>query len=361
MRFKIQHLLTLTFILHICSYSYASFELSGNQTRYVGMGGTSAAYVDDSAALMTNPAGLALLSDMHATVEYAHFFGIKDLTSGIFASKHTFGNHALGIGLQTFGNKLYREQNMSFGYATHVTDDVFLGLSVRYYHLSIERYGSTGVFSVDAGLIARLHPRVQWGVFSHNINKSRIGSHDEAIPQIFSTGIFCQPSEDIGLAIELVKDVLFPVSTRFGIEYKWLNRLYLRAGFMMQPDQVTFGSGFQFSHFRIGYAGQYHQELGLTHQFAVSLSRVNTKSKSIIKTNVPTATTISSTENIIININTATEAELQQLDGVGPTLARRIVVYRHVNGPFRSLEDFDNVKGVGKKLIERNKNRIVFE
>ncbi|MBN2013387.1 ComEA family DNA-binding protein [candidate division KSB1 bacterium] len=130
---------------------------------------------------------------------------------------------------------------------------------------------------------------------------------------------------------------------------------------MMQPDQVTFGSGFQFSHFRIGYAGQYHQELGLTHQFAVSLSRVNTKSKSIIKTNVPTATTISSTENIIININTATEAELQQLDGVGPTLARRIVVYRHVNGPFRSLEDFDNVKGVGKKLIERNKNRIVFE
>jgi competence protein ComEA len=48
-----------------------------------------------------------------------------------------------------------------------------------------------------------------------------------------------------------------------------------------------------------------------------------------------------------ININTATEAELAQLPGVGPSLARRIVEYRTANGPFQLPDDLQNVSGIG--------------
>jgi competence protein ComEA len=48
-----------------------------------------------------------------------------------------------------------------------------------------------------------------------------------------------------------------------------------------------------------------------------------------------------------LDINTATEAELAQLPGVGPGLARRIVEYREANGPFATTDDLQNVSGVG--------------
>ncbi len=48
-----------------------------------------------------------------------------------------------------------------------------------------------------------------------------------------------------------------------------------------------------------------------------------------------------------ININTATAAELETLPRIGPTMAQRIVEYREANGPFQTIEDIQNVPGIG--------------
>jgi len=62
-----------------------------------------------------------------------------------------------------------------------------------------------------------------------------------------------------------------------------------------------------------------------------------------------------------ININTATAEELAVLDKIGPKIATRIADYRQENGPFEKPEDIMNVKGVGQKTFELNKDRIVVE
>lgn len=59
-----------------------------------------------------------------------------------------------------------------------------------------------------------------------------------------------------------------------------------------------------------------------------------------------------------ININYASEKELEDLPGIGPSLAKRIVEYREQNGPFKSLEDLEKVKGIGQKKIEQIKDLI---
>ncbi|MFQ6371508.1 ComEA family DNA-binding protein [Shewanella sp. YIC-542] len=55
-----------------------------------------------------------------------------------------------------------------------------------------------------------------------------------------------------------------------------------------------------------------------------------------------------------ININTATAAELQMLNGIGEAKAQAIVEYREANGKFTSLEELTKVKGIGPKLLEKN-------
>ncbi|MEZ5583386.1 MAG: ComEA family DNA-binding protein [Candidatus Competibacteraceae bacterium] len=59
-----------------------------------------------------------------------------------------------------------------------------------------------------------------------------------------------------------------------------------------------------------------------------------------------------------IDINTATAEELATLDGVGPAKAAAIIEYREVNGPFTSVDDLANVKGIGGKTLEKNRDKI---
>ncbi|SFB86731.1 competence protein ComEA [Alkalibacterium subtropicum] len=60
----------------------------------------------------------------------------------------------------------------------------------------------------------------------------------------------------------------------------------------------------------------------------------------------------------VIDLNSADETELLQLDGIGPSRAADIIKYRETNGPFKSVEELKNVTGIGDKTFERIKEEI---
>ena len=59
-----------------------------------------------------------------------------------------------------------------------------------------------------------------------------------------------------------------------------------------------------------------------------------------------------------VNINKATETELQSLPGIGASLASRIIEYRNQNGKFSKIEDIKNVNGIGDSKYENIKDFI---
>ncbi len=60
-----------------------------------------------------------------------------------------------------------------------------------------------------------------------------------------------------------------------------------------------------------------------------------------------------------VSLSTGTEAELDTLPGVGPKTAQRIIAYRAENGPFASVEQLEEVPGIGAATVERLRDLVV--
>ena len=59
-----------------------------------------------------------------------------------------------------------------------------------------------------------------------------------------------------------------------------------------------------------------------------------------------------------VNINTASQAELETLQGIGPVKAKAIMEYRKKNGTFRSTDDLEKVSGIGPATMKRVRKDI---
>jgi competence protein ComEA len=59
-----------------------------------------------------------------------------------------------------------------------------------------------------------------------------------------------------------------------------------------------------------------------------------------------------------ININRASAKEFDGLAGIGPVIAKRIVEYRRINGPFMTIEDLQKVSGIGSAKFEEFKSKV---
>jgi comEA protein len=69
------------------------------------------------------------------------------------------------------------------------------------------------------------------------------------------------------------------------------------------------------------------------------------------QTSAPSSTAAQPAAAALVNLNTATAADLAKLPGIGPAVAARIVEYRQKNGGFKKAEELMNVKGIGEKTF----------
>jgi competence protein ComEA len=62
-----------------------------------------------------------------------------------------------------------------------------------------------------------------------------------------------------------------------------------------------------------------------------------------------------------LNINAASQEELENLPGIGPSKAAAIISYREENGPFQIIEDINNVPGIGPTIFDQIKDLITVD
>lgn len=59
-----------------------------------------------------------------------------------------------------------------------------------------------------------------------------------------------------------------------------------------------------------------------------------------------------------VDLNSATQSELEAVKGIGPAKAKAIIEYREKNGPYQSVDDLVAVKGLGKASVDKLRDQL---
>lgn len=264
--------LLLAMTLLFTTPAYAAFEPIIRGGRAAAMGGASVAEASNGWAAFSNPGGLATVRVQSVSVGYVPgLFGISEIATlaGTFVQPLDIGSFALSG--SRFGFELYREMEFRAAFGTSLTGDVHLGLSMSYYSLVIERYGSDWTLGMDVGILVTLSDRVRLGVSASNVNAPTIGQDKERLPQVFVAGISYRPLHEVGIAADLVKDIRHETELQLGVEYTVLDIVDLRGGTSNNPAMLHGGVGVRYGFLGFDYTYRTHADLGASHMLSLTL------------------------------------------------------------------------------------------
>jgi len=91
---------------------------------------------------------------------------------------------------------------------------------------------------------------------------------------------------------------------------------------------------------------------------AVNLARLVVDGEHLVIPGEGEEVVLSAAGNGLVSLSLASETELQELPGVGPAIASRIVSWREANGPFRHVDDILAVSGIGPATLEKFRDLV---
>ncbi len=250
--------------------AFSGFELRSNDARSAALGGAMTGMTENGWSLLVNPAGMGYFEGSEVDISFTpQPFGIAGLSDIGFAAISKTAIGSIGIGVQRFGNTLYRELTTSVGYARDL-NGFGVGIALHRYSVTIERYGSASTLGIGCGIQVRFLSALRWGISLHNMNAPTIGMAQEKLPQQFQVGVAYLPEVNVRFTFDVHKQTAAEFSLRCGVEYVVLSAIALRAGFSEEPSEISGGFGTQFSSFQFDYGMTYHSVLGWTHRGALS-------------------------------------------------------------------------------------------
>ena len=274
----------LLFLLLTFPFSFpsqAAFVFLDMGARPVAMSGAFCAVVDDAHAPHYNPAGMVQVHGRMATVSHCQLFGLADLClqNVCFLQATRWG--VLGLGAQRFGGDLYREVALGLSFARPLTENLFVGLSLRGLQLAISGYGSDETLGADLGILAVMASRLRWGLSVRNLNNGRLGRWGQEMPRALVMGFALRQSSRLLLSADLLQDIAdvsvgklaaggYPMELRLGQEFRLCDPVTLRLGLQARPTRFSGGVGIRAGPFHLDYAFCSHQFLGPTHHVSLT-------------------------------------------------------------------------------------------
>lgn len=237
-----KYLLSICFSLLIIQ----GFSQNGLPSTYgaksIAMGNTGVSR-GDIHALLNNQAGLANITSFSAIIAAEQRFAISELRTVAAGVVLPTDGGTFGLNLQYFGVDLYNEQRVGLSFSRRLFDHLAIGIQVGVHTTRIEEYGSHWVPTAEAGILYQITSQLSFGL--HLLNPVRIKIIEgEFLPTVMRLGFSYQSSDKASFAVEINKDIEYPLQVRAGIEYQLADPFFIRIGIQTAPEIWSFGLGY---------------------------------------------------------------------------------------------------------------------
>ena len=192
-------------------------------------------------------------------------FGLEELQVSALNVAHPLGRAVFALEGQSFGFNSYRERlfraAIAYPLMFSTSRPFWTGISITFKHVSIQSYGSSGVYSLSFGLLFEIWPELYVATSAlHSIQTSSPVSFSER----FQTGLAYQFQDSSWLLLKISKTGIYPPSLHFGVEFLIQRSIQFRVGTSTQPYLVALGIGIDQDSFAIHLTAERHHLLGWT-------------------------------------------------------------------------------------------------
>lgn len=260
-----------TYGLIIALVLRAGFTFAGNENfptgaRNAGMGYCGLTLTDIWGA-QHNQANLASLEGLSFGAYYENKYmlsqtALKSVAGAIPVSKvGTFG-----LSATQFGYSLYSEGKYGLAFARNITPGFAAGIQFNYNTTRIgDIYGKKQAFTAEAGIRARIMPKLTMGAHVYNVSRTLLHPYDtEYIPTTLRLGFEYRFSAVVMALAECETTINRATNIKAGLEYAVHQKVFLRTGINTQPFLAAFGIGYKQNIVSIDIAAAYHQVLGFS-------------------------------------------------------------------------------------------------
>ncbi|MCC7301168.1 MAG: hypothetical protein IT233_00860 [Bacteroidia bacterium] len=255
--------LILSLLISCAVYPGGDLHTGGGRSAAIGGAGVA---LSDLWSSEHNQGALGLLTKGGFGIRYTNYFLLKETATYGFCGVLPVKQGVFALNISRIGYTLYGELTGGLSYAKSFGKKFSAGMRLNYLQITQgENYGIRHQVTGEVGVLAILNEHFIFG--AHLANPTRASLHtwqNEKIPSVLSVGLTYRMSDKALATAEVEKNSYHPADVRFGLEYKPMKEIALRAGFSTYPYHVTFGTGIHLSSFSVDAGGAWHPVLGFT-------------------------------------------------------------------------------------------------
>jgi hypothetical protein len=212
-----------------------------------------------------NGAALANANNISAGVFGERRFMLQELSLYNIAAAMPTATGNFGLSAGYFGGSDYNETVIGLAYGRKLGTKVSVGAQFNYNTFKVSGYGNASAINFGAGVIFHITEQLNVGVHTYNPTNSKIGKNEEEkLPAIYTAGIGYDVSDKFFFGGEIKKIEDQDVTVNAGVQYKFVDQLFARAGFSSGTTSYYLGLGVLLKSIRIDATASIHQQLGVT-------------------------------------------------------------------------------------------------
>jgi hypothetical protein len=186
------------------------------------------------------------------------------------------GLRGFGLGVSSFGNKLYRENEILVGYAWS-KETTKIGVSFRGMNLSVLDCDPAFAVGVDIGMNLQVTPYLDFNLSMHNLNFPEIC--DEEVPRRVLGGFVVRLGASFVSELQVYKESIYQTEIRIRNEFSLSELMSVGVGFKTYPSSFAVGALLRYKRIGFSYYTRTHRTLGLTHIIGIEMKGRDAKER----------------------------------------------------------------------------------